>query len=399
MTAEALKTMTSPPNTRRSVTTNSQRSTLTRLAMHAGIVGGKPSQKRFSMVQRHLPICSFGSWCVFPIANWQLLHVAFYRFLFLSLLCQRVHHFLEHPPAMLIVLELVKAGASGSQKHHLAGRSQGRSALHRGIEGFGMNDFSRALDLGFDLGRRSTDCVHPFDASPEKVVEDGVVAALILAAENDMDVGGKRFQSLDGCIHIGGLRVVVVVDAANAGDILQPVLHGLEFAYRLTGLLRLRAHEHADRDSGKHVLHVMRTLEWDLGDRHDFPFAIAVAEENADITRECALLYLSLAAEPENLRLGPLRHRHASRIVGVEHREIIPRLVLEDTRLGRHVDFESAVPVEVIGRDVEHDCHLGVKGVNGFKLKAGDFKNYDRLRLGPGHQRYGRSSDISAHQW
>src|SRR5207253_10662642 len=79
-----------------------------------------------------------------------------------------------------------------------------------------------------------------------------------------------------------------------------------------------------------------------------------------------------------------------------EHREIISRLDLEDSRLGRDVDFKGAVPIEVIGRNVEYDRDLGVESTSGFELKAGNFKNDDRIWFGFRNQRNGRSSYISA---
>ena len=54
------------------------------------------------------------------------------------------------------------------------------------------------------------------------------------------------------------------------------------------------------------------------------------------------------------------------------------------------------MPIEVIGRNVEYDRDLGVESTSGFELKAGNFKNDDRIWFGFRNQRNGRSSYISA---
>ena len=49
---------------------------------------------------------------------------------------------------------------------------------------------------------------------------------------------------------------------------------------------------------------------------------------------------------------------HAGRIIGIQHSEIFRPLVLKDAGLGVHVGGEGAMPVKMVGRDVEHHGNL-----------------------------------------
>ena len=86
------------------------------------------------------------------------------------------------------------------------------------------------MTLRFDLRRRRADRVDALHPLAQQIVEHGVVAAFVFAAENQVDVRGERFQRFDRRIDVGGFGVVVVVDAADGGDKFQPVLDRLEVA-------------------------------------------------------------------------------------------------------------------------------------------------------------------------
>ena len=62
-------------------------------------------------------------------------------------------------------------------------------------------------------------------------------------------------------------------------------------------------------------------------------------------------------------------------VVGVEHHEVVCVLRGEDALLGERVVLESAVAVEMVGRDVEDDGDVGVELLSAFELKAGDFED------------------------
>ena len=57
-------------------------------------------------------------------------------------------------------------------------------------------------------------------------------------------------------------------------------------------------------------------------------------------------------------------------IVGVQDGKILPALVAENLSLSLGVGFQTRVPVQVVGRKVEHHRHVGAEFVNAFQLKA-----------------------------
>src|SRR5277367_2747710 len=79
----------------------------------------------------------------------------------LSLSRQPPHNLLEHLPALLVILELIEAGAGGRQQNHIA-RHCGRVRLaNRILQSLGVNDLTlRKNNLALDLRRRRPDRVH-----------------------------------------------------------------------------------------------------------------------------------------------------------------------------------------------------------------------------------------------
>jgi hypothetical protein len=88
------------------------------------------------------------------------------------------------------------------------------------------------------------------------------------------------------------------------------------------------------------------------------------------------LLDIFLAAEPEDLGSGTAGQSGASGIVSIQDGEVFPLLVLKNARLRVRVRLESAVAVEVIRRDVEHDGNFWTKGLDCLQLEARHFQNY-----------------------
>ena len=87
---------------------------------------------------------------------------------------------------MFVALKLIEAGAGRSKKDHIARRGGFAGQLDSVFQSFRMFDFGSTLNLRFDLGGRGPYGVHALDALPQQLVENGVVAALILAAENQV---------------------------------------------------------------------------------------------------------------------------------------------------------------------------------------------------------------------
>ena len=123
---------------------------------------------------------------------------------------------------------------------------------------------------------------------------------------------------------------------------------------------------------------------------------LASRKKNPAIADVRALLHLFLAAEPEDLRPRPAGQSGAGGIVGIQDREILRLLILKDARLGVGVGLESAVAVEVVGRDVEHDGNFWTKCLNRLQLETRYFQHHDGVRLRLLDQGDCRSADIAA---
>ncbi len=96
-------------------------------------------------------------------------------------------NFFEQPPAMLIVLKLIEARASRSKQNNVPATADSlarRTAFSR-VPACSIS--GRALNLRLDLRRRRTNRVHPFHPLPQQIVKHAVIAAFILAAENQSE--------------------------------------------------------------------------------------------------------------------------------------------------------------------------------------------------------------------
>src|SRR5207247_5177368 len=77
--------------------------------------------------------------------------------------------------------------------------------------------------------------------------------------------------------------------------------------------------------------------------------------------------------EPPNLTGRPLGDLRAGGIVTVPDMDVFPLLTGIDRRLRLRVRLERAVPVEMIGGNVEEDRDLGVKALLERQLERGGF--------------------------
>src|SRR5580692_11979895 len=100
--------------------------------------------------------------------------------------------------------------------------------------------------------------------------------------------------------------------------------------------------------------------------------------------------------EPIDLPLGASSCLGRRAIVGVQNREVAGCLRGEDALFGACVVGKRAVPVKMIGSDVQDDGNFGLKLDGTFKLEAGD------LEHGPGigstffDEIYDGHADVSA---
>ena len=86
----------------------------------------------------------------------------------------------------------------------------------------------------------------------------------------------------------------------------------------------------------------------------------------------------------------------AGGIVGIEDREILSLLILEDAGLGVGVGLERAVAVEVVGRNVEHHRNFWTKRLDRLQLEARYLEDHNRVRLRGPDQGDRRRANIAA---
>src|SRR5438067_10587172 len=130
----------------------------------------------------------------------------------------------EGASTMLVVLKLIEARTGRSQQHDVSRLGEAAGTIHRILEGLAGQYFDGGLYMRADLFGRSAygvDALHPF---PQQMVHQRVVAVLVLAAEDEVNVAGKRLDGFDGGIDIGGLRIVVVLNSGNRSDVLKSMV-------------------------------------------------------------------------------------------------------------------------------------------------------------------------------
>ncbi len=142
----------------------------------------------------------------------------------------------------------------------------------------------------------------------------------------------------------------------------------------------------------------MRAFQWNFRRQHHFLLLSPAPEQHRAFMHECSLLHLPLAAEPEHLRASAPGHLHASGIIRIQNRKIFRVLVFKQPRLRVHISLKCPMPVEMIGRNVEHNPNLRPETANGFELEAGNFQHNDRLRRRSFHQRNRRRPNVPADQ-
>jgi len=198
---------------------------------------------------------------------------------------------------MLIAGELIEAGTGRRQQHNVAFGRQIRGLANGRLQRLGAGNRDRCADLRFDLCRSCTDCVHTFYALCDQQLQFAVVAALVLAAEDEVNVGWERFQRLDRRINIGSLGIVVVLHPAQRGNVFKAVLDGSEILDGTSYRHWLNSGGHADGNGSQHVLHVVRTLQSNFFNRHDLDFFTSTIKNYA-APHIGSAPDLMLAAEP-----------------------------------------------------------------------------------------------------
>ena len=213
-----------------------------------------------------------------------------------------------------------------------------------------------------------------------------------------MNVSWKGFQRFDRSVHICSFGIVVIIDTADGGHVLQSMLNCLELLDRPADVFRFDSHERPCANSSEDVLEIVCTFQGDFGHQHDFALAPSIPEADPAILHGCALLYLLLAAEPANVRSDALCKSNAVWIVCIQHGKIIRLLVFENAGFCPCVSRERAVAIQVVGSDVEDHRHLRAECLYGLELKAGNLQDDDVVWFRSLDQRNRRSADIPANQ-
>src|ERR1700683_4458482 len=112
--------------------------------------------------------------------------------------CQSSHDLFEHLAAMLVIFELIEAGAGGSEQNYVAWLRRGVCLANGGLKSLGAHQF-RSFNLRLDLRRCGPDCINTLHSLAQQLVEHAVVPAFVLAAENQMDVSGEPLGR-SGCL-------------------------------------------------------------------------------------------------------------------------------------------------------------------------------------------------------
>src|SRR5271157_956419 len=176
------------------------------------------------------------------------------------------------------------------------------------------------------------------------------------------------------------------------------MLDGFKLANRAADLCRLDPHQHSHANSRQHVLNVVRALQRDLADRHDLALGPPIAPDNALPANESSALHLPQATEPGHRSLGFRSHRDARRIVCIQYREIVSRLVLENAGLRGGVVLKCVVPVEMIWGDVEDNRNLRMEALDGFQLEAANLQHNPGVVGGSLDEADRWSANVAPHQ-
>ena len=154
-------------------------------------------------------------------------------------------------------------------------------------------------------------------------------------------------------------------------------------------------------DRGQHILDVVLALEGNLAEGHDRSQSArprVSAIDDVAVLDPCALLDRVLQRKPIDRGVGTGGGGGGADVVGVQHHEVVRVLRGKDALLGQRVVLESAVAVEVVGRDVEDDGDVGMELLRAFELKAGNLEHRPGLvgaLVDEGHDRH---ADVAADQ-
>ena len=98
---------------------------------------------------------------------------------------------------MFVIFKLIETGAGRREQHGVARPGAFERQRHGALQSAGALERHRAAELRVDLLRGRADQQNQAGALAQQRNQRSVVAALILAAQNDEQAAGKSFQGLD----------------------------------------------------------------------------------------------------------------------------------------------------------------------------------------------------------
>ena len=203
-----------------------------------------------------------------------------------------------------------------------------------------------------------------------QVANGVVVVALVLAADDENHLRAHALQRIPTGVHVGGFRVVDVVDTAHRGHPLQAVLHTGEIAQALADVLLAYAADVRGDAGGQRVVDVVLAGEAQLLLLH--------VERGGVLYLVLALLYVANAAAL--LQLGE-RALHGLDVVFLQlalddgvvvpiNKGVVGGLVLNDAHLGVHVVLHAVVvAVQMVGGDVQQNGNVGAEVIHIVQLE------------------------------
>src|SRR5260370_20995117 len=229
----------------------------------------------------------------------------------------------EDAAALFVVLELVEAGAGRGQKQSVAGACLVRGDFHGALNRPSALDGYAASNLFFNFVGCGADQQSENGLFTQRPLQQGVMAAFVLPAQNDQDSAGKSIQRLQGGINVGRLRIVVITDVADLRDDLEAMLDAREGAHSFCDSRGTSCGETRRHYSRKDVLNIVRARERNLLETQYRFLAAVMAKNNLVFPYKCALSHALLPAEPVHMwfcwcqRRGAPVHFVQNRICGL----------------------------------------------------------------------------------
>src|SRR5258708_3311762 len=229
----------------------------------------------------------------------------------------------EDTATLLVVLELVEAGAGRGQEHQIAGPRRVRGNFHGALNRPSALDGHAASNLLFNFFGCRADQQGENGLFTQRPLQQRVIAAFVFPAKNDQDSPGKSIQGLQRGIDVGRFRIVVMPHAADFRDELEAMLDACERAHSFCdsgGTGPGEARRHYGR---KDVLNVVCARERNLLETQYRLFPAVMAKNNLVFPHESALGHALLPAEPVHVR----SEEHTSELQSPDH--LVCRLLLE----------------------------------------------------------------------